>query len=164
LNPSVDFFPPTLMASRWYAGHLASMREPPLYPPVVGRTVYRFLWLRSFHDPIAVRVSHEAQRSIIVVKKTNGNAVYRRFGLLIEEERELTEEQWNRIERIVIRVSFWESTATGGSGLDGAHWVLEGVNDGKYHVVDEWSPPDGGVREIGLALLELSGLHESPVY
>jgi len=29
-------------------------------------------------------------------------------------------------------------------GVDGARWVLEGVKNGEYHVVDRWSPEAAG--------------------
>jgi hypothetical protein len=38
-------------------------------------------------------------------------------------------------------------------GVDGAQWILEGVRDEQYHVVDRWSPPSGEVRTLGLAML-----------
>lgn len=42
------------------------------------------------------------------------------------------------------------------SGLDGAQWILEGVKEGRYHVVDRWTPQIGDFREACLYLLKLS--------
>src|SRR5437899_2594377 len=39
----------------WYSEHLQAMREPPLTRVAGEAEVYRFLWLRSFHRPIAIR-------------------------------------------------------------------------------------------------------------
>ena len=38
-------------------------------------------------------------------------------------------------------------------GLDGAQWIVEGVKNGSYHIVDRWSPEKGPVRTIGLLML-----------
>jgi hypothetical protein len=47
-------------------------------------------------------------------------------------------------------------------GFDGAQWILEGVKDQKYHVVDRWTPRDGAFREACLYLLKLSQIGISP--
>jgi hypothetical protein len=40
--------------------------------------------------------------------------------------------------------------------LDGAQWIIEGIRNGKYHIVDRWSPEAGdAVREIGITALKL---------
>src|SRR5262249_15394411 len=41
--------------------------------------------------------------------------------------------------------------------LDSDHWIVEGVKDGKYHVVDR-EEPEGDFEALCLSLLELSGL------
>jgi hypothetical protein len=38
-------------------------------------------------------------------------------------------------------------------GLDGAQWVMEGVKDGKYHVVDRWSPSCGEYKGMCMCLV-----------
>jgi hypothetical protein len=43
-------------------------------------------------------------------------------------------------------------------GMDGAQWILEGAEDGRYHVVDRWSPGPGPYRDICLVFLGLAGL------
>lgn len=43
-------------------------------------------------------------------------------------------------------------------GNDGAEWILEGVNGGRYHVVDRWTPGAGAYREACLYLLKISDL------
>src|ERR1700682_2295120 len=44
---------------RWYAKHLRSMHEPSLFEASKDNslTAYRFLWLRTFHSPIAIRLT-----------------------------------------------------------------------------------------------------------
>jgi hypothetical protein len=38
-------------------------------------------------------------------------------------------------------------------GMDGAQWILEGVRDGNYKIVDRWSPEDGPVRKLCYKML-----------
>jgi hypothetical protein len=32
-------------------------------------------------------------------------------------------------------------------------WVIEGIDHGKYRLLDRWSPENGPVRELGLYFL-----------
>ena len=62
------------------------------------------------------------------------------------------------------RLKFWHLPAneTGVGGLDGAQWIIEGVKDGKYHIVDRW---DGGeIKGWALLLMNKSGEVLQPVY
>jgi hypothetical protein len=36
----------------WYSSALYSFKEPHLFQDYIGRNIYRFLWLRSFHRPV----------------------------------------------------------------------------------------------------------------
>ena len=52
------------------------------------------------------------------------------------------------------------SSAKSSSGLDGAQWIVEGVRDGEYRIVDRWSPKEGDpVRVIGTVALKLGRLN-----
>src|SRR5580704_15030869 len=44
---------------RWYAKHLRAMREPSISAASKDESLvaYRFLWLRTFHHPIAIRLT-----------------------------------------------------------------------------------------------------------
>jgi hypothetical protein len=44
-------------------------------------------------------------------------------------------------------------------GLHGAQWIVEGVKDGQYHVIDRFSPgTTDPVRELGTLALKLGRL------
>lgn len=47
---------------------------------------------------------------------------------------------------------------------DGAEWILEGVENGRYHVVDRWSPEKGAFRETALMLVRFARLDLKVVY
>ena len=59
---------------------------------------------------------------------------------------------------------FWNlPTLADANGTDGAHWIFEGVRNGKYHVIDRWSPSSGDpIREIGLLGLKLARFRIRP--
>jgi hypothetical protein len=49
-------------------------------------------------------------------------------------------------------------------GLDGAQWLMEGVDARGYHFVGRWTPEQGPVRELGMVLLGLTGWQFRDVY
>jgi hypothetical protein len=45
------------------------------------------------------------------------------------------------------------------AAVDGAEWVLEGVRNGTYKIVDRWSPENGPIRDLGLTMtIDLAGM------
>jgi hypothetical protein len=71
--------------------------------------------------------------------------------------RKLTKEQSDAIAGKFTTSGLWSMAATEDSnGKDGAQWVLEAAKDGRYHVVDRWSPKGGPIKELALHILELS--------
>jgi hypothetical protein len=50
------FFPDGSLGRRWYSQHLRAMSEPSLSCGRPKGEVYRFLWLRTWGRPVAVRV------------------------------------------------------------------------------------------------------------
>ena len=63
-------------------------------------------------------------------------------------------------------ISFWELPGPDPKmgGFDGAQWVLEGLRDGSYHVVDRWTPRGEPYRNLCLMLLRYSELKVDPIY
>lgn len=54
------------------------------------------------------------------------------------------------------RVQFWEqptNATQAGYNLDGAEFVLEGVRDGRYHIVVRWCPGNSAFGEAVRGLL-----------
>jgi hypothetical protein len=43
-------------------------------------------------------------------------------------------------------------------GNDGSQWIIEGVRNGKYNVVDRWTPRDSAYQELGMFLINLTDL------
>lgn len=152
---------------QWYSAHLLAMNEPSLSCGAsTSDEAYRFLWLRSFHQPIAVRVSHTGHRYELVATALSGAGGYEPGRVAQRVRRELTENEWRRIIGALERISFWEMPAnppTEEIGVDGAQWIIEGRST-SYHVVDRWGGGDG-VAAVGQILLDLADVRvRGPVY
>lgn len=157
----------------WYSNHLAAMGEPALLQTYdQASEVYRFLWLRTFHRPVALRLQHVEDVRTLAVKELNGAGGYEPGILVVDKSIEIGDHEWNTFVQLLDESNYWNAaTRDFSTGLDGAQWILESIKDGKYHIVDRWSPhekyssnEDLKIREACLYLLELSGLQIHPVY
>jgi len=73
------------------------------------------------------------------------------------ETSEISEGQVAELLGLVRKTAFWSSpTEVISDGEDGARWILEGVDNGHYHVVDRWSPKHSDYEQLCLYLLEQS--------
>ena len=163
-----EYFPPSSFDTfrvGWYTPHLRAMNEPSLFEMRADRAahVYRFLWLRTFHHPIAIRVDlGKAANGILTVKELSGAGGYEPGSIRFKTVVPLTAGEVSSFLSAVKDVGFWgmptEPPPTDSIACDGAQWVLEGVHDGQYHVVDRWSPDPGPYRDLCLQLLAASKL------
>jgi len=137
------------------------MNEPAMYSEEGdGFESYRFLWLRSFHHPVVVRIWKSGDDHFILLKETNGAGGYEPRQLIIDRTRALTAAEWAEFIRLLDQTCYWAlpSEDENIEGNDGAQWILESVKGGRYHVVDRWSPNGGPYREACLYALKLSEL------
>ena len=143
----------------WYEKHLKAMDEKSLLKVSDGNTeIYRFLWLRSFHHPIFIRVERKQNKIKIFAKELDGAGGYEPGKTLKTYNRSLTADEWRKFLSLLENSNYWNLPTKKDIGRDGAEWILEGVKDNRYHVVDRWSPEKGEYREACIYLLGLSGL------
>jgi len=163
------YFPPGALSANewhdqfttdWYSKHLAAMDEHSLYMPgYIAEECYRFLWLRSFHHPIAVCLWRSGDAHFVHVKQLSGAGGYEPGKLVINRTRFLTKGEWDEFIRLLEEASYWKlPTEDSVIGNDGARWVLEGVRENRYHIVDRWGPKGGNYREACLYLLGIANL------
>jgi hypothetical protein len=138
-----------------FLADLCAMQEPSL--AVDGPETYRFVWLRSFRDPIAMRLARtpEGIRVLSVEGDAHSNKILRRH------EFPVTDAAWAKFVSHVEAADFWNLPKDDPdelTGEDGADWILEGRRNGKYHVVVRWSPKNGPFRDACTDLIGLSGL------
>jgi hypothetical protein len=133
------------------------MDEQPLYPPVADQTaVYRLLFLPTFQRPVVVRLIEADGTWRVVRKCSHGRGGYGPGPLMNEEKRELTSDEVKQLGVRLSKVEFWDMPSIDkGMGLDGSQAVLEGVREGRYHVVDRWSPRGTPYAKLVEFLLKL---------
>jgi hypothetical protein len=143
----------------WYGVELTELHESPLPPLAKEKTnlVYRFTWLRTFHNAVAIRLQVNPDGSgTLYIKKTSGASGFfqKKHELIVDESRPLTAESVTRALETIQKADFWKmGYPTPQGGADGAEWVFEGVKDGSYHVAHRWSPENGSMRELGMFFL-----------
>src|SRR5260370_25638559 len=100
-----DYFPSGILddtaqsshfKEQWYSEQLRALKEPSLWELSKSpkTQTYRFLWLRSFHRPISVRLDiHEDGTGLLTTKATNGRGGYKPDALVMHETRAVTKEE-----------------------------------------------------------------------
>lgn len=172
LAAQTKYFPPDTLSHdnklneflvRWYSGQLAALQEPSLLsaPPQSVQS-YRFLWLRTFNHPIAVRLDmSDDGTGTLTTKVASGAGGYAPGKLITNKTTPLDKAQVDSFVDLVVRSNFWNEP-TGPNqqaGTDGAEWIIEGSKPGKYHVIDRWTPSKGAAYELGKKLaIDLAGL------
>jgi hypothetical protein len=147
----------------WYGKHLRAMGEESLVRLREPESeVYRFIWLRTFHHPVIVRLERTPHGATVVMKETDGQGGYEPGKLIVNRQIELTREEWCIFSQLIEDINYWnqplELDAEGGN--DGAQWILEGVRENRYTAVDRWSPDpiDSPIRQACMYLLELGDI------
>jgi hypothetical protein len=125
---------------------------------------YRFLWGRTFHRPISVRLDIRPGRSGLLTTRigqgeTGSPASLK--GSAQTSTGELTNDQVESFRALFKAVNFWTTTPYGHgdqAGTAGSTWLVEALQAGQYHLMQRWSPIDSSepdkeaVKRIGQAL------------
>jgi len=150
-----------------YSKNLKSMKEPSIsISEHEFESAYRFLWLRTFNHPIAVRIEKLNGQIILYAVELSGKGGYDPGVIKKSKKKELSHDDFNRLSEILKEIDFWNmdnvlkilnTDGTITLNADGAQWILEGNSNGKYHVVDRWSPEAGKYKELCLYFLQIAG-------
>jgi hypothetical protein len=145
------------LKARWYSAQLQALNEPSLFRLATDRTShsYRFLWLRTFNHPVAIRVDIKPDRTgVLTAKVASGAGGYAPGTLLENTTRDLDEATVRSFLNLLDKTKFWKAPnpVNDQRGTDGSQWIVEGVKNGKYHVVDRWMPQNGPAHDIGVFL------------
>ena len=149
-----DYFPKHVFGPRSdhftvndYGMWLSFFREPSLFEDSKADARierYRFLWLRTFHPAVVIRVDiSDAHTAVLAAKVASGCAGFGSPDRKIVEDisRTLTHDETKAFLEEVEKSGFWSMPASiPVSGEDGAEWILEAEKSGNYHVVKRWSP------------------------
>ncbi len=145
---------------QWYSKHLAALTEESLWEKrsVKDLFVYRFISLPTWSNPTSITFNpNEDGTGMLIVKKTDGHGGYGPGKLVYNKTINLDKNQSNEVLNQFIKINFWKLPTEGGiQGDDGTQWIIEGVKDGQYHVVDRWVTKDSDVYGVGITLLKLA--------
>lgn len=166
----VNYFPPGTFTSRsgnfqvaWYSSDMYLLGEKPLWPPSAENdNTFRFTYLAAFTGPRDV--------TLTVLPDGSGRV---KMAIVREQPEQGKGDQLSTVPEVRVsdflkhleRAHFWEMpTESQNRGFDGAEWILEGVHDGKYHIVVRWcpslyehSPEDAAFAEAARFLFQLAG-------
>jgi hypothetical protein len=162
----VYFVPGTFdsILETWFSAELRMLEEPSLLrlSEETKSESYRFLWLRTFNQPIVVRLDIMSDGTgTITSKVANGEAgfPYTSKTLSRSVSRPVPRTQVQSFLRQVTELGFWSLPTTlkgDQTGNDGSEWIIEGLKDGKYHVVERWcadnTPSKRVTHQLGLSL------------
>lgn len=167
--PGPMAFRPTLMTdhrAEWYGRALGAVDEPSLIPAGQKTDAWRFLWLRSFHMPVIVRIDEAPGGDLVMTaKRLTGAGGYDPGALDTRLERRLTVEEARAFRALVAQPDFAEDGPPNCLlGTDGAQWVVETRVGGTYRFHDEWTPQGGAVADLGRFLLKLTRWDVEPIY
>jgi hypothetical protein len=144
-----------------------------------AKQVVRFTWLRTFHQPVVIKMERLQDDSwTLRTKVASGAAGFDPGSVIIDETRTLAKDEVASVQSKLARGSaFWSIPSTESLtrvredgttvivvSTDGARWVIEVRDVEAYHYVDRNSPKSGFVRDLGLMFISLSKREFGTVY
>ena len=156
--------PTDTLLRRWFSAELCAMGELPLhrYDLSEGFGV-RLLWLRAFHPGVAIRVVETASATrLVAIELARGDERYARGTIARRSEIGLSQSEVAAIREELRRIGFWSLGTEESRGRDGSEWIVEVVDQRRYHVVQRWTGAE--LQPVGLQLINLSGLDPDPIY
>lgn len=125
----------------WYSKMLFALHEPTLFNNLDSFEVFRFTWLRTFHNPISIRVNKNRDQCILTLKIAEGSSGYEVGKLIKDTSFFITINEWKGLVSRISETNFWNlKFFMDDGGKDGSEWILEGKNKDKYHFVSRWTP------------------------
>jgi hypothetical protein len=144
-----------LFVQNWY-GNALDVLDNEILIHKNNITIIRFTCLRSFHKPFSIKVIWDNNNAKLIFSMSDGMGGYEVGKLISHFEKYLSNDQINKLLES-INIIFDQPTKIEEYGLDGSQWIIEININGRYKVVDRWSPKSGVVYNIGKYLIELSG-------
>jgi hypothetical protein len=154
------------LVRNWYTKQLRGLEEASLFPSKPNTEVYRFTWLRTFHNPMVFRLTVlDNGTALLVVKRANGAGGYEPGVVDLRKEIALKNAQVDEIKKELVDMAYWEQPSRLETmGMDGSQWIVEVNANGKYKIVDRWSDSDSAIQAWGMQLIRLSGVDVGEVY
>lgn len=164
------------IAANRYSKFLQALHEPSLLELAQrdpNAEAYRLLWLRESDRPASIRfVPKPGGTGWFYRHMTNGTGGAQPGHLSDSGMSWSWKSRTASFLSIVERVEFWNLPTLADDDRNSipscrAHWILEGIRNGQYHVVDRCSPDQADpVRVVGIMAMKLGSLrvHGRSVY
>jgi hypothetical protein len=146
--------------------YLSAMKEPPLEKLAEkdrAAIVYRFLWLPSFHDHISVRFVKTDEGAVLNAVRLRLDEAFEPKSVVERKSVKLNRAHWERIASRLEKAKFWTLPTDRAlrfelDMMDGDMLIVEGVRDGRYHVVRRRGFGRGDFVDLCQAMLFMSGI------
>lgn len=165
----------------YYTRYLAAMSETSLKAPLAVdvRKTFRLTYLRSFHDPLVIRLTMKDGTSELRAVRLKRDREYRPVEITHDELKRLDQKKSDDLLQLIEKEDLWENfteneIALMESGMDGSAWIFEKHDENGYKMIDVWSPQyiaeivkDEGFEtekdfliyfQVGVRLLEEGGI------
>jgi hypothetical protein len=147
--------------SLFYGKYLAAMNEPSVMAPLKKEVehVMRFTYLRTFDDPLVIRVVQKGDVFTARAVKLEMKRGYKPGKILHDKTWKLAEADKKLVLSLFKQKDFWKPlNATEqevNMGLDGSSWIFEVHDKTGYRIIDVWSPEsstfsDKELKELGI--------------
>ena len=130
-----------------YTEFLIALKEDKIDTLKTEKEIYRFLWLRTFHNPIVIRIEKNEKEFKLYWKRSNGEGGYEAGKIVENKSIELSKKQWSEFKKFLKNSNFWKNPSIKNDEdiiqvTDGSQWVLEGIKDYEYHIseIDVFKP------------------------
>lgn len=154
----------------WYPKHWAAAKEPSLYemslrPGMAETEILRFTWLRTFHEPVIIRITKSGTETKLQAKKLSGKGGYDPGEVAVEVDRTLSISEQRELAIVLGSTAILTLEPSNCDlGTDGSEWIVESVRGDDYRFIKRWSPEEGRMREFGLFMIKLTGWDLGDIY
>ncbi|MEK7949993.1 hypothetical protein [Luteolibacter soli] len=131
----------------YYTRYLSAMAEPSVKADLEKgvERVFRFTYLRSFHDPIAVRFVDRGGIFTVRAVRMKMDREYRPVKIVDDRTWKLGAETAKAVQAALLQKEFWKplndiEMAVAQGGLDGSRWIFEIHDKDGYRMIDIWTP------------------------
>jgi len=119
--------------------------------------IYRFLWLRSFHNSVLITITKTASNIKLQWKRTDGEGNFESENLIENRIIFLSLIQWSEFKEKLNNIAFWKNPTKYGENiirvLDGSYMIMEGIKSNQYHISEI------DIYKISNYLIELTELN-----
>ncbi len=134
--------------------------EPLLFNKYFNSEVYRFTDLRSFFNPMVIRIENSDGNYKLYWKECNRNNSGSERKLILDESKNISKLEWNHFKELIEKSNFWNlpiSDPEENLGFDGDCWTIEGISKSTYQVMER-RDPTGSFYDCGSYLVKLTNL------